>query len=216
MIADIIHANSRILRRQNMKRFFFLTTMILLVAGAIFADIVRPNNTPKDSSAKSIETGMTIRLDHDAKEARLIIPKSRIKELRAELEKLDDGSDNTAAVTATRGISRTQTIASGVFLSLALVFGGIWFMRSGKAATRTGKTFIILALVAAVGSAATFVYANAGPPSEARSITGKMFTQAVHMYGTGWGTVKLEAGDKEQIELIVPDPKTSASPNNDE
>ena len=112
-----------------MKRFFFLTTTILFVAGAIFADIARPNKTPKDNAAKSIETGMTIRLDRDAKDARLIIPKSRIKELRAELEKLDDGSDNTAAVTAPRGISRTQTIASGLFLSLALVFGGIWFMR---------------------------------------------------------------------------------------
>jgi hypothetical protein len=187
-----------------MNRFLFLTVAILSIAAATFADIPRPVKTPNPS--KSIETGMRITLDHDAKDARLIIPKSQIKALRAQLDKLDD-SENTASVTQ-NGVTRTQTIVSGLFLSLALVFGGIWFVRSGKAASQSGKTFVILAVLAGIGSAATFVYANAGPPAEARSITGKMFTQAVHMYGTGWGTVKLEAGDKDQIELIVPDPKT--------
>ncbi len=190
-----------------MKQIICLMTLVLLASMTAFADIARPEKTPKPKAAKSIETGMNIRLDPDAKEARLIIPKSQIKQLRAELEKLDDGTDNTAAVTTSGSFSRTQTIVSGAFLSLALVFGGMWFVRSGKAATKTGKTLVILAILASVGSAATFVYANAGPPPEARSITGKMFVPAVHMYNGGWGTVRLEAGDKTQIELIVPDPQ---------
>ncbi len=200
-----------------MKRLICLTAMVLLGSAAAFADIARPEpaKTPKPNTSKSIETGMTIRLDSEAKEARLIIPKSQIKQLRAELEQMDDDSDNTAAVTAPGSFSRTQTVLSGTFLSLALVFGGMWFVRSGKSTTKTGKGLVILAVVTGIVSAATLVYANAGPPQEARSITGKMFTQAVHMYGTGWGTVKLEARDQKQIELIVPNPK-SATPANDE
>src|SRR5207237_8836044 len=113
---------------------------------------------------------------------------------------------------APRAIARPETIASGVVLSRALVFGGIWFVRSGKAAARTGKTFIILTVLAGIGSAATFVYANAGPPSEARSITGKMFTQAVHMYGFGYGKVRVETSNSDHIELIVPNP-SETKPN---
>ena len=191
-----------------MKHLICLTVLVLFAAAAAFADIPRPEpaKTPKPNSSKSIETGMTIKLDSEAKEARLIIPKSQIKQLRAELEKMDDDSDNTAAVTSPGSFSRTQTIVSGSFLSLALVFGGMWFVRSGKAATKSGKGLVILAVVTGIVSAATLVYANAGPPQDARTINGKMFTQAVHMYGTGWGVVKLETRDQKQIELIVPNP----------
>ena len=190
-----------------MKRIICLTTLVFLSSMVVFADIAQPKPEKAQKQKASIETGMSIKLDPDAKEARLIIPKSQIKQLRAELEKLDDGSDNTAAITMPGSFSRTQTIVSGTFLSLALVFGGMWFVRSSKAGTKTGKSLVILAVVTGIVSAATLVYANAGPPSEARSITGRMFTEAVHMYRSGWGIVKLEAGDQEQIQLIVPDPQ---------
>ena len=51
------------------------------------------------------------------------------------------------------------------------------------------------------------MFANAGPPPEARSITGKMFTPAVHLYKFGYGKVKVETSDddRDEIELIVPD-----------
>ncbi|CAN5312542.1 hypothetical protein BH10ACI3_BH10ACI3_29960 [soil metagenome] len=192
-----------------MKRIICLTTLVLLASIPAFADIARPNpaKTPKPNSSKSIDTMMSIRLDPDAKDARLIIPRSQIKQLRAELDQLDNDTDNTAAVMTTGGVSRTQTIVSGMFLSLALVFGGMWFVRSGRSTTKAGKSLVILAVLAGIGSAATFVYANAGPPAEARSITGKMFVPAMHWYRGGWGNVKLEVSDKTQIELIVPDPE---------
>jgi hypothetical protein len=97
-----------------------------------------------------------------------------------------------------------------MFLSLALVFGGIWIVRSGKTSTRTGKAVVIAAIFAAIGSAATFVYANAGPPAEARSITGKMFSQSMHIYNFGYGRIKLETSpdsEGEGVILIVPNPK---------
>jgi len=189
-----------------MKRIICILTLILVAAAVGFADIPRPDKSPKNGNKKSIETNMIIRLDSNATEARLLIPKSELKQLRAQLDEMDDDSDNTAAVTS---FGRTQTIVSGMFLSLAIVFGGIWFARSDKASTRTGKALVIGALVAGIGSAATYVYANAGPPPEARSITGKMFSQAVHIYNFGSGRVKLEAKaeDRGGIEFIVPNPK---------
>jgi hypothetical protein len=190
-----------------MKRSICTFVIVLVGSVACLANIA-PAKTPRQDggSKKAIDTSLSIKLDRDAKEARLLIPKSQLKQLRAELEQMDDHSDNTAAVT--HGISGTQTIMSGLFLSLALVFGGVWFVRSGKVSSRNGKALIILAIVAGIGSAATFVYANAGPPPEARTITGKMFSQSVHIYKFGYGHIKLETKtDGDGVELIVPDPK---------
>lgn len=193
-----------------MKRLTCLTAIVLLASLAGFADIARPDKTPnrvpKPKPSPGITTRMDIRLDRDATQARLIIPKSQLKQLRAELEQMDDDSDNTAEVT-TPGVSRTQTIVSGVFLSLALVFGGMWFVRSGKAATKAGKSLVVLAVVAGLASAATYIYANVGPPPEARTITGKMFSQAVHLYKFGGGEIRLETGNDDTVKFIVPDPK---------
>lgn len=198
-----------------MKRQIAIFVFVLLAATSAFADIARPDKNPsRVPKPKGYETTMMIKLVRDATEAKLIIPKSQIKQLRAELERIDDDTDNTAAVTDS-GFSRAQTIMSGVFLCLAFVFGGIWFARSGKASSKTAKTLAVLTCLAAVGSAATFVFANAGPPAEARSITGKMFSQAVHIYKFGSGKIRVETSndaDAQNIELIVPDPQPSPTP----
>jgi len=197
-----------------MKSSILLTALLLMFAEAAFGDIARPQESPVKGTKKSIETTLMIHLKHDAKDAILVIPKNQIKQLRAQLDELDSEPD-TAAVSSTAVVGRTRTIVSGAFLSLALVFGGIWFVRSGKAATRTGKTLAIVTVLACVASAATYVFANAGPPPEARSITGKMFSQAVHIYGFGSGRIKVEtATEGDSIDLIVPDPQTT--PNGDE
>ena len=97
---------------------------------------------------------------------------------------------------------------SGVFLSLAFVFGGIWFVRSGKTATKAGKSLLILGVISGIGAAATLVYANVGPPPEARSITSRLFDQKVMSpYRFASGQVMVETTDEsESITLIVPDP----------
>ncbi len=183
-------------------------------AAAVFADIARPRPAETPKAKAGVDSMLSIRLRGDATEARLIIPKDQIRQLRAQLEQMDAGSDNTAAASSAPSFSRTQTIVGGLFLSMSMVFGGMWFVRSGKAPTRAGKNMVVLAMAAAFASAATLVYANAGPPSDARSITGRMFSQAVHAYGSGWGRVKLEVGntDSESIELIVPNPRESPTP----
>ena len=100
-------------------------------------------------------------------------------------------------------MTRTQTVVSGGLLSLALIFGGMWFVRPGRIHS---KTVMVAVALLTCGSVATLVYGNAGPPPEARSINGKMFSQAVHMYKGGWGKIKLEVSDSVRTpELIVPD-----------
>lgn len=185
-----------------MKKTIVLISLLLLASTFVLADIARPDK-PKNNSVKkpvTIDTNLSISLDRDAKEARLIIPRSQLKQLRAELESLD--SDNTASA------GNIQTIAGGTLLSLAVAFAGIWFVRSGGNSSVARKSAAAAVLVAAGGAFASIVYANAGPPAEARSITGKMFSQAVHIYGFGFGKIKLEVSDEEtQPKLIVPNPK---------
>ena len=185
-----------------MKRLICLTTIFFLASVAVFADIARPQPNKDPKPVKSLDATMTIRLDRNAKAARLLIPKSQIKQLRAELEQMDGDSDNTAAVTTPGNFTRTQTIVSGTFLSLALVFGGMLFVRTGKT---SGKALVILAVLAGLGTAATFVYANVGPPPEARSITSKLFNDKVFTpYQFASGSIKIEAVDSGGVQLIVP------------
>lgn len=194
------------------KLVLMLIVMIAAVA-AVYADIAKPTATPKKKG--SIDTFMTIRLKEDVKDARLIIPKSQLLELRAQLDQIGDDGTTAAIINANGAVSKLPIIAGGLFLTLAIVSGGIWFARSGKLSTRTSSAVVLLTVFAAAGSTATLVYGNAGPPSEARSITGKMFTPAVHMYGFASGQIKLETSEdpNQRLELIVPDPKTTPTPN---
>lgn len=182
------------------KTVLFFVLAISFVSTAV-ADIPRPDKPRKP--VKSVDTSLSIRLDRDAHEARLIIPRDQIMQLRAQLDQIEAGDGTATAAT----FSRTQTIVSGTLLSLAFVFGGMWFVRSGS---NRSKVTVTAAILLTCSSVATLVYGNAGPPPEARSITGKMFTQSVHLYKGGWGAIKLEVSDDARTPvLIVPDtPKT--------
>lgn len=187
-----------------MKRILLLTALALITSTAAFADIapIRPEKTPKPKPG--VNTTMEIMMDKSAKEAKLLIPKSQIKQLRAELESLDDDNGNTAAVTS--GFTRLQTIVSGAFLSLAFVFGGMWFVRSGKASTKGGKALAAAAILGGIGAATTVVFANAGPPPAARNITSRLFDQKIFTpYGFAYGKIKIETTDGNQVKLIVPE-----------
>lgn len=179
---------------------------LMMFAGSAVADIPRPDTTPKKSAkTASIDTHLDIRLRRDAKEAKLILSKAQLNQLRAEIDAIDGGASDTASA----GVTGIQTIAGGVFLSLAMVFAGVWFARSGRISKPIATGLIVLA----AGALATMVYANAGPPPEARSITGKMFTQGMHYYKFGGGAIKLEvSAEEDNPVLIVPDPEEPKKP----
>jgi hypothetical protein len=193
-----------------MKRLLLLACIIFATSSLVFGDIARP----KAKNAKAIDAMLSIRIDATAKEARLRIPKSQIAQLRAQLDEMDGDGQTAASVSSS---VHTQTIVSGVLLSLALVFGGVWFARKGKTASKATRAAAVLVGIVASAAFAAFVFANAGPPPDARSITGKLFTPSVHMYKQASGRVKLETSDEtDYIELIVPDVKTPPKPGEDE
>ncbi|HEX8737419.1 MAG TPA: hypothetical protein VF721_18945 [Pyrinomonadaceae bacterium] len=189
-----------------MKKLFSSIALIAAFALVALADVRLPD-TPTPKQSKKIDTWLHISIDKDAKEARLVIPKSQLKQLRAELEQIDD-----ADATASLGFSKTQTIVSGLFLSLAFVFGGVWLARSrggGTSRTKANKTLVVGAGLFLTGALATIAIANVGPPPEARSITGKIFSSGVHTYKQASGKIRLETSDEDRgIELIVPDVKS--------
>ncbi len=187
-------------------RILITFVALMIFAGSSMADVPRPNVSPSQApKTKSVETRLDIRIRRDAKEARLILSRAQLNQLRAEVDAIDGGTTETAAA----GITGIQTIAGGLFLSLAMVFVGVWFLRSG----RMSKPAAAAVLVFAVGAFATMVYANAGPPPEARSITGKMFARGMHYYKGGGGAIKLEvSADEDNPVLIVPDPQEPKKP----
>ena len=194
-----------------MKRTFAAICLGLFLSAVSVADIARPEK-PKNGQSKeaAINTELSISLDKNAKEARLLIPRSQLRQLRAELEGLGSGADETASV---GGVTRIQTIVGGVFMSLAFVLGGFAFIRSGRFNANAGRAAAAAAIVFAGGAFATIAFGNAGPPNEARSITGKMFAEPVHIYGFGWGRIKLEVSDEvKNPKLIVPNPPDARRP----
>ena len=192
----------------NMKRLLSVAAVAAFAASIVLADVPRPDKPKNPANRTSVDTTLSIQLDREAKDAKLIIPRSQLKQLRAELEQLD-GDNNSAVSMASTSI---PTIAAGTLLSVAFLFAGLWFAKSGRSSTQAGKAAAAAALLFAGGALTTLIYGNAGPPPEARSITGKMFSQAVHIYGFGSGRIKLEVSDDvTNPKLIVPNPKDTPS-----
>lgn len=194
-----------------MTRKLLLPLILMTLAASAFGDIARPEKTPKASKHRSIDTHLSIKLDRQAKEAVLVIPSEQVRELRAALDSLDGGDPLVTA-----SISRLQTIVSGIFISLALAFAGVWLVRSGRTRPGMTKTSAGILIVLIGGALVTLVYGNAGPPADARKITGKMFAPVMHIYKFGGGQIKLEVSDSASTPvLIVPDPEEQTKPGNE-
>lgn len=193
-----------------MKKIITLSLLMCALSLAAFADIPRPT-PPAPTPKKSIDGSLVIRLDKQAKEARLVIPKSQLAQLRAELENLDGAAGDRQAFLS---FSRTQTIVGGLFLSLAFITGGVWFARAKPGAKAVnGKTLAAGAVIFLIGAATTLTLANAGPPPVLRSISGKLFDKkAFEYWRTASGRIKIEVADDDSrsIELIVPDTEAEA------
>lgn len=195
-----------------MKKMFCLMLAVFAFANVSFADEAPPPTPKKETKNKSIDSFMQIRLDEKADEPVLKISKNQLKDLRAQLDELDDASDNSAS---SGGISRTQTIVGGMFLSLAFVFGGVLFARSKKSDGKTGKIIAAGAVLFLCGTAAAFVFANAGPPPQLRSISGRLFDKKVFgFWKRASGAIKIEVVENgNNVELIVPDKEEKTNKN---
>lgn len=188
-----------------MKRVFGLFVLTTIFSFAAFADVRLPDTpspTPQKTvkPAKAIDATMQIEFSEKEEMARLVIPKSQLKQLRAELDALDGGGSTTFS-----GISRAQTVAGGLFLSLAAVFGGVWLARSGKNASKKYKIAAVGAVLFLSGVFASAAFANIAPFQNAQ-ITSQIFNDKYFRRPLGLrGGVTLEVAESgDRILLIVP------------
>lgn len=180
---------------KNLLSLFAAVVLFGLFAVSAFADIPRmPEPTPK--KGKEISSFLRIQVRSDITEARLVIPKNMSKQLRAELE----GDDNPALASTQ---TSTQTIVGGLLLSVAFVFGGVWFVRSAKESNKSARAAGIFVILAASGVAATIAFANAAPPP-LRSLNSDMLSDYAKRRGVE-GEIKIEISNTEnEIILQIP------------
>ena len=143
-------------------RILLVTALLLVLSSTYaFADIppkprpIPPPN-PNPAPVVSKEANMVVELDPNAKEARLIVPRSLVIR-RAGL----DADDGTRLADADGPTSR-HIIIAGIALSLAACGGGFWLVRKN----RLSSTGLVLFLVVGAGlMIGAIAWANARAPS---------------------------------------------------
>lgn len=185
-----------------------LVTLLLLVGSVhALADVALPNSAKhRTGNNSTITSSMIISPDEKAKEARLLIPRDLLRQLQAGLDG-NDAQSSAAATSGLSGLSGAQTVMAGIFLSLALAFGGIHLLRSRQQTDKLTRAALGVAILALCGASASLVYGNAGPPPVARSLTSKILIQDLQWWGA-YGQVKVEiVEDSDQVRLVLPKAK---------
>lgn len=182
-----------------MKRTLILLTAICaLLASAVlaFGDIAKPKPTPVEPKTL-FYSGLTIVSDTKGYEARLQISEDTLKRLQAAAA--NNGS--SGSMTDRLMHSSTRTMMAGLFMFLAVSFGGVWLARSGQ--RRNHKAIAAVLLFAfALGVGTVIVRANAGPPGYIRW---QNLPQSLKDGKETSGGVEVEVvpGD-ENMKLIIP------------
>lgn len=204
-----------------MKKLLILSIFTVIFSLNAFADVRLPDNlkpsptaTPK-SKQKSQKMQMSIRVNPNVDEPTLVIPRSALKELRAQLDELDGVNSNVAG----GSISKTQTLMSGIFFSAALIFGGVWMFR-GKSLGKTQKIIAGCLIAAFLGASVVTVFANVAPPPF-QGLKADLFSDKMQNSWRGAiGTVRVEIDNDgyqgAPIQLTIPRRDENSSRNDEE
>jgi len=185
-----------------MKRILISTGVVMAIAAsAIFAfgDIARPKPTAasKEEAKTVLYTGLEVTTDAKAYEARLQISRDTLEKIVKEASGTSSGQSMTQRLMH----SSSRTMMAGLFMFLAVSFGGVCLARSGQRRNQKGVVAVVLLFAAFMG-AAVVVRANAGPP-------GYIYWQSLPNNLTNGkstsGGVSVEiVPDNERIKLIIP------------
>lgn len=186
-----------------MKNVIGIFVILFILTASAFADIKPPLRPPTPSvtptKAAPNEARMAISVSRYEDEATLVITKGMIEKINAALKA--KGEKAIVAEAGPAGIASTQTIVGGLFLSLALVFGGVWLARSGRTVSKPALGIVAFAVV---GMAATLVMGNVPAPKRIP------LSEAVNEKLAGFvasGKVKIMLVDyqsQEDILLVLP------------
>ena len=186
-----------------MKNITGILLILLIFTLAAFADIkppIRPAPTSTVAPAAT-EAKMAISVSGFETEATLVIHKSMVEKINAALKA--KGEDKLIT-SAGAGIASTQTIVGGLFLSLALVFGGVWLARAKGPISKPALGIVVFAIF---GMGATLVIGNVPPPKRI-PLTSAIIDDKVLGRYVAAGKVKIliphYESEKDDILLVLP------------
>lgn len=184
-----------------MKRMLSLCALCLILAAATtsYGDIARPSPSPAKGKIV-LHTSLVVVPEKKSYGARLQIPESSMRELRAAL------SDTSGNESMTQRIAQSpsRTVVAGLLMFLSLSFAGVWLARSVH--TRSQKTVAAFLIgMAVIGAAAIITRANAGPPP---SYLWRKLPDNLSKGQPTYGGVDIEivpdATDGSGMKLIIP------------
>ena len=186
-----------------MKRTIVLSAVaLLLVVSGIYAfgDIARPKVSPQPKEGKTVlHTGLSIVPSSKLSEARLQISRDILQDIASYAAK---NSSTDESMTQRLLHSSTRTVMAGLFMFLAVSFGGIWLARSGQYANRKAIAAVFL-IATTFGFATVIVRANAGPPGYVR--WRELPANLTKGQSTDAGVdIEIMPGDDSTIKLVVP------------
>jgi hypothetical protein len=185
-----------------MKRMLSLCSLCLILAAAItttYGDIARPSPSPAKGKIV-LHTSLVVVPEKKASAARLQIPESSMRELRAALTETSGNESMTQRIAHSSG----RTVIAGLLMFLSLSFGGVWLARSVH--TRSQKTMAAFLIgIAVIGAAAIITRANAGPPPAYlwRRLP-ENFSKGQPTYGGVDIEIVPDANDGSGMKLIIP------------
>ena len=196
------------------KIFLFLSLMIF--ASVVRADIPQPSKTPPPQQKQEARVYFNIGVSSYYSEPTLVVPRNMLKDLQAQINEIEGKDSNSASLS---GVSRTQTLMSGLFFSAALIFGGVWVFR-GKSLGKNQKIVAGLLIFAFLGASVYTVSANVAPPKY-QNINSSMFSDPMkNTRRMARGKVKIEVIDDtaktETIQLFVPRNDGETNKNDEE
>jgi len=180
-----------------------LALLLVVAASPSFADVALPDVKKKDARIGEVRrdlpaSPMSIERVDGLREARLVIPRSRLAELG-----VSAGLQQPPAPTgAWRGAG---TAVAGLFLSLAVVLTGVLLVRSRRRGLAVGRAAVVaLVCAGAAGLAAVVSYANIAPPPGLRPQDPGTLTRAVSGQALK-GSIRIEVVEEGyEIKLLVP------------
>lgn len=183
----------------------FCAAVLILVTSVVLAlgNIAPPRQPSPVAPAKTMKTTLEVTPDLNAWTARLQIPRSSLRQLRASLDGVPE--DDAVGLIATP--NHTRTVMAGLCMFLAVSFAGVWLVRSSQ--SRNQKAVAVIALAAVlVGAAAMITRGNAAPPP---GLKWQRLSQNLNGGLPTSGQVEIEiVPEGNGIKLLVPTYKSTA------
>lgn len=193
--------------KKNKLSLIAVAAVVLMFATAAFADIrPMPMPTPQPAPAPmgANEAQMAIAVSRGGD------PEATLMISRALLDRINAAEQASKPATAATAFT-SQTIVGGIFISLALVFGGVWLARSNGNGSKPAVGIVVLAVI---GMGTTLAIGNIAPPRRVGLDADILDKKMVGRIEAG-GKVKIEItgnNSRNEVTLLLPQKRQGTTP----